>query len=237
MRLLHGLFTPFKDFLFTSQCFHCGGDLEEDENRICSNCWRSLTPVYPDDHTYRVMVERFAAGGIVDRFVPLYYFEKGKVLQHLAHGLKYDEITSFGVELGSMIGISLRDQDVGAGLIIPVPLNKRKERERGYNQSDYIARGVADVLHLPVLPHAVKRVKYTVTQTHLNADQRKENVADAFIVRDRDRRAIRDATILLVDDIITTGSTIQEIGRVLKDHGARTIIAASAGLAKLGEDT
>jgi ComF family protein len=183
------------------------------------------------------MVERFAVEGIVDRFVPLYYFEKGKVLQHLAHGLKYDEITAFGVELGVMIGNALRDLDVNADLIIPVPLNRRKERERGYNQSDFIAHGVSSVLNIPVFPRAVKRVKYTVTQTHLNADQRKENVAEAFSVRDRDRRAVHNAAIMLVDDIITTGSTIQEMGRVLKENGARTIIAASAGLAKLGEDT
>lgn len=236
MQIFNRLFAPFTDFLFTTQCFHCGTDLTEDENRICLNCWRSLTPVHTDDHTYQVMVHRFAVEEIVDRFVPLYYFEKGKVLQHLAHFLKYDEITAFGFELGTKIGDELKRRGISADLIIPVPLNRRKERERGYNQSDFIACGVSDVLNIPVFSHAVQRVKYTVTQTHLNADQRKENVADAFSVRDRNRRAIHDAVILLVDDIITTGSTIQEIGRVLKENGARTIIAASAGLAKLGED-
>lgn len=237
MRLLQRMIAPVKDFLFTAQCFHCGNDLADDENRICMNCWRSLTPVHTDDHTYCVMVERFAVEGIVDRFVPLYYFEKGKVLQHLAHFLKYDEITALGFELGTKIGEDLQRQGISADAIIPVPLNKRKERERGYNQSDCIAQGVSRVLNIPVFPHAVKRVKYTVTQTHLNADQRKENVADAFSIRDGDCRVIHDAAIVLVDDIITTGSTIQEIARVLKENGARTIIAASAGLAKLGEDT
>ncbi|MHB1050878.1 MAG: ComF family protein [Bacteroidota bacterium] len=236
MNIITSTINAFKDFLFLTQCFHCGASLSDNEERICRTCWESLTPVCSDDYTFTVMTDRFRAGGIVDEFVPLYYFEKGKVLQHLAHALKYEEISRFGYELGIQIGHGVQGMGCTAELIIPVPLNKRKERERGYNQSDFIARGVAHVLGLPVLPTAVKRVKYTVTQTHLNADQRKENIADAFIVHPKYTGRIKDASVMIVDDIITTGSTIQELGRVLKENGALKIIAASAGLAKLGED-
>jgi ComF family protein len=236
MNIITSTVNAFKDFLFLTQCFHCGAPLSDNEERICRQCWVSLTPVRNNDYTFTVMTDRFRAGGIVDEFVPLYYFEKGKVLQHLAHALKYEEITRFGHDLGIQIGNVLQEKGCTADMIIPVPLNKRKERERGYNQSDFIARGVARVLGLPVLSKAVKRVKYTVTQTHLNADERKENIADAFIVHQKYTGRIRDASVMVVDDIITTGSTIQELGKVLKENGARTIIAASAGLAKLGED-
>lgn len=224
---------PLKDFLFVTTCFHCGEPLKERERRICQHCWNSLTIVGRDDYTFRVLQERFSAGGMVDDVVTLYYFEKGKLLQNLAHSLKYEEITAFGYDLGVRLSEKLRDKNIEA--IIPVPLNKRKERERGYNQSDFIAKGISDVLKIPFLGKVVQRVKYTVTQTHLNAEQRKENIAEAFTVASS--YPLKDKTILLVDDIITTGSTIQEVAKVLKESGAFKIIAGSAGLAKLGEDS
>lgn len=236
MNLAASILDPLKDFFFLAACFHCGNRLNDGESRVCTQCWSSLTPVRSNDFTFRVMVERFREAGIIDAFVPLYYFEKGKVLQSLAHALKYEEITSFGKELGVKIGERLQQRRIAADAVIPVPLNKRKERERGYNQSEFIARGVSNVMRIPVLPHAVRRVKYTVTQTQLNADERKENIADAFVVDADSCSHVRDKVVIIVDDVITTGSTIQEAGKVLKNAGAKMIVAASAGLATLGED-
>ena len=224
---------PLQDFLFVTECLHCGARLNNDERRVCNDCWDSLSKVSENDYTYRIVVERFREGKVIDDFVTLFYFEKGKLLQTLAHSLKYDEGTAFGFELGVRLGKTISDKTINC--IIPVPLNKRKERERGYNQSDWIAKGIASVINVPVLPNAVCRTRYTVTQTHLNAEERKKNIADAFEITNAD--AIREKNILLVDDIVTTGSTIQEISRVLKKAGAKHITAGSAGLAKLGEDS
>jgi len=221
-----------KDFLFVTTCFHCNEQLKNDEQRICHRCWNELSFVGEDDYTYKVLQERFAMENAVDEFYTLYYFEKGKLLQSLAHSLKYEEITSFGFELGQRLSVKIRSKHID--FIVPVPLNKRKERERGYNQSDFIAHGLASVIHVPVMTNLVQRVKYTITQTHLNAEQRKSNIAEAFAVKNGD--TIHGKNILIVDDIITTGSTIQELGKVLKAGGAKMIIAGSAGLAKLGEN-
>lgn len=210
--------------------------MSEGEDRLCASCWNSLTPVRSTDHTFTVMTDRFRSAGIIDTFVPLYYFEKHHALQSLAHSLKYGEITAFGTELGKKLGRKLKEEKISADAVMPVPLNKRKERERGYNQSSFIARGVAEELSVPVFSNIVSRKKYTVTQTRLTADERKENLADAFAVHQRRAAQLHRATIIIVDDIITTGSTIQEMGKLLKEHGVRTVIAASAGLAKLGED-
>ncbi len=236
MNFANSIVHPIKDFFFLTTCFHCGNRLSDGESRVCAQCWSSLTPVLKSDYTFHVMVERFLESGIIDEFIPLYYFEKGKVLQSLAHSMKYEEITSFGKELGEKIGTALKEKQLEADVVIPVPLNKRKERERGYNQSEFIAKGVSSVLGIPVVSHAIRRVKYTVTQTQLNADERKENIADAFVVDERSKGQVRGKVAIIVDDVITTGSTIQEAGKVLKNSGARRIIAASAGLAKLGED-
>lgn len=226
------IFQPIKDFLFTVECFHCGERLHDSESRICQQCWSSLSKVGENDFTFRVLKDRFSEGKVVDDFVTLYYFEKNKLLQSLAHSLKYEEVTAFGFELGVQLAEKL--QNIEFDCIIPVPLNKRKERERGYNQSDFVAQGIASVIKVPVISDIVHRIKYTVTQTKLNAEQRKENLAEAFQVMNSVR--IQNKSILIVDDIITTGSTIQELAKVLKNSGATNIIAGSAGLAKLGED-
>ncbi len=224
---------PLQDFLFVTECLHCGVRLNNDERRVCSACWDSLSKVNEHDYTYKILVERFREGKAIDDFVTLFYFEKRKLLQTLAHSLKYDEGTAFGFELGIRLGKKLVGKNIDR--IIPVPLNKRKERERGYNQSEWIAKGIASIINVPVLPNAVCRTRYTITQTHLNAEERKKNIANAFEVTGVD--AIRGKNILLVDDIVTTGSTIQEIAHVLKQAAVSTITAGSAGLAKLGEDS
>jgi ComF family protein len=223
---------PLHDFLFVTECLHCGVRLNNDEQRVCSNCWNSLSKVSQNDYTYKILTERFREGGVIDDFVSLFYFEKGKLLQTLAHSLKYDEGTAFGFELGVRFGEKVTGKTIDC--IIPVPLNKRKERERGYNQSDWIAKGISSIINVPVHPNIVRRSRYTETQTHLNAEERKKNIADAFVITETN--SVRGKNILLVDDIVTTGSTIQEIARVLKNAETKWITAGSAGLAKLGED-
>jgi ComF family protein len=225
---------PLKDFLFVTSCFHCRTPLKDGESRLCTDCWRSLTPVGSNDYTFHVLRGRFAENDYIADLISLYYFEKGKVLQSLMHSLKYEEVTSFGVELGERLGREIQKRGISSDFVIPVPLNKQKLRERGYNQSDFIAKGMSSVLGIPVRTDLVRRTRYTVTQTHLNALERKENVANAFELPHPEQ--IRLRSFFIVDDVITTGSTIQEIGKILKAAGAEKIIAASAGLAKLGED-
>lgn len=224
---------PVKDFLFTTECFHCRTPLSDAESRICHHCWNSLTIVNENDFTMNVLRDRFREGGVIDDVVVMWYFERGKLLQTVAHSLKYEEVTALGIELGTRLAAKLRGKIIDG--IIPVPLNKRKERERGYNQAEMIARGISSVLNTPVLTKTLCRIKYTATQTQLNAEQRKSNIAEAFTVIDDTQ--IKRGRLLLVDDIITTGSTIQEAAKTLINAGAKSVTAGSAGLAKLGEDS
>ncbi|NUN69599.1 MAG: ComF family protein [Bacteroidetes bacterium] len=230
--ILHSILTPFRDLLFVADCLHCGTPLRDGDRRVCRQCWDSLTPVRGGDHTLEVLRARFAAGGAIDGLEALCYFEKGGLLQSLAHALKYGEVTALGYELGYRLGAIVPPGSTD--LIIPVPLNKRKERERGYNQSDWIGKGLSERTGIPFRTDIVRRRRYTVTQTHLNAQERKKNIADAFEVVLP--QAVQHASCIIVDDIITTGSTIQELAAVLKQAGAARIVAAAAGLARLGED-
>lgn len=231
---IRSILQPLKDFLFVTSCFSCRTPLTDTESRLCSRCWKSLAPVGESDYTFKVLSQRFAENDNLSGLIALYYFEKGKVLQTVMHSLKYEEITSFGVELGERLGREIQKRGISCDAVIPVPLNKQKLRERGYNQSDFIAKGMSSVIGIPVHASLVRRARYTETQTQLNAQERKENVANAFELTHPEQ--VRSRSFFVVDDVITTGSTIMEIGRVLKAAGAEKIIAASAGLAKLGED-
>ena len=227
--------SPVKDFFFPPLCFSCNNRLADTESRVCHTCWQSIEKIHPDDHTAHVMHKRFLEDGSVDEFYSCYYFQEGGVFQKLVHSLKYDAITTFGIELGRHIGATMNAQtDVCAiDALVPVPLYKLKQRERGYNQSESLCQGIAQVLHRPVALSLVKRLKNTVSQTHLSAEERNQNVGDAFEVSPLKRHLVQGKTLLIVDDVITTGSTIQSVARVLKSAGAARVIAASAAIAKL----
>lgn len=226
---------PAKDFFFPPICFSCNNRLADAESRVCSACWQLIEKVHPDDHTVHVVRGRFLAEGYIDEFYSCYYFQEGGVFQKLVHSLKYNAITAFGVELGTHIGVVLKEKTEVSSIdaIIPIPLHKLKQRERGYNQSEYLCRGIARVLKRPVASFLVKRSKNTVSQTHLSAEERNQNVGDAFEIPGDRRLFVDGKTLLIIDDVITTGSTIQAVARVLKEAGAAKVIAASAALAKL----
>ena len=114
-------------------------------------------------------------------------------------------------------------------MIIPIPLHQLKKAERGYNQAYYIAKGVGSKLKVRVSDRAVKRIKYTESQTTMNLNEREENISGAFKVRNQ--KAVRGKSILLLDDVITTGATISECGKKLLEAGAAKISAASIAIA------
>lgn len=234
-RLVLTVASPLKDFFFPPACFTCSNRLADTESRVCNSCWISIESIHNADYTVQVLRERFSTEGSIDEFYSCYYFQDSGVFQKIVHSLKYDSITAFGVELGIHVGRMLMKQIDGNSIdaLIPIPLHKLKQRERGYNQSEFLCKGISRVLHCPVELSLVTRSKNTVSQTHLNAEERKENVGDAFEISSDKRDFVAGKTFLVVDDVITTGSTIQSVARVLKDAGAEKVIAASAALAKL----
>ena len=114
-------------------------------------------------------------------------------------------------------------------LIIPIPLHQLKKAERGYNQSFYIAKGLGEILNVTASDRIVKRRKYTESQTTMTLVERQENISDAFKIRNK--KIINGKVILLIDDVITTGATISECGKILLDSGAKKIFAASIAIA------
>ncbi len=144
-------------------------------------------------------------------------YDKRGDIQALLHALKYGGLRRLGVELGRLAAASFDPTPYHA--LLPVPLHPRRLRQRGYNQAEAIAEGVAEATGLPLVPApAVVRVRATRTQTGFNLFQRGENMREAFRVAEP--AAVAGKRLLLVDDVMTTGATLFELHRMLHAAGA-----------------
>ena len=235
-RYLYSVVRPLLEFIYPPTCFVCEALMDGGESRVCPSCWSSVKHLTNGDTLYREMLERLTGQPTshISHLISLYHFERDGAIQSIIHQLKYDSITSLGVELGRKLGEKLRDEFDGVHVdgIIPVPLHPTKLRERGYNQSEYIARGIGQVTGLPVHASLLKRHKYTSSQTQLSAVERKENVGDAFTLHRRAKTDVEGKTFLIVDDVITTGATIEACAQALMESGAVSAFVGSVALAE-----
>jgi ComF family protein len=170
----------------------------------------------------------------VSALASCFLFEKAGKMQDIVHLLKYRGMMSIGVELGRMLGQKILDEGRfdPSSVLAPVPLHRLKRRERGFNQSELICRGVSAITGMPLRNDLLIRRSNTRSQTKLTLEERKENVKNAFEVNEKKRKAVRDADIILVDDVITTGSTIEAGAKTLLTAGAARVFAASIALAE-----
>jgi ComF family protein len=226
------VFLPLLDFFYPPVCLSCNQLLPDGRQHVCDQCWNSIQRVERSLELYQETRGKLFASGAVDELVASFVFEKGGSFQHIAHALKYSGVQSLGIELGHRLGGVIIDWGLRADYVVPIPLHKRKLRERGYNQAELIARGVSVATSIPVKTGIVLRKRFTQTQTALSLEERQKNVKDAFELRVSDFSDIRDKAFILVDDVITTGATIEACGRELRQAGASCIIAASSALAQ-----
>jgi ComF family protein len=145
------------------------------------------------------------------------------VVRELIHRLKYDKDTSLRHVLGQWLVVAARDPrlvGVGFDALVPVPLHPAREREREFNQAVLLAETVSPLLEMPVR-RVLRRVRFTETQTHFDRTKRMENLHDAFVPAKN--AVVTNQNLLLVDDVFTTGSTVNECARVLRGAGARSV--------------
>jgi len=176
-------------------------------------------------------LDRLPVGrGAVDRAFALWVFDKKGTLQAVQHTFKYENRPRYGVPLGRLTGTAYEKHHPTAGLdgIVPIPLHYMRKLERGYNQSRMLAEGVADALDRPLRTDLLSRPNPTRSQTNLSRKERWKNVRDAF-------SASEDAAAghwLLIDDILTTGSTAVAGAQALRDAGADEVSLATLALAR-----
>jgi ComF family protein len=226
------VFLPLLDFFYPPVCLSCNQLLPDGRDPVCEQCWNSIRRVDRELELYQETRGKLLASKQIDDLVASFVFEKEGSFQHIAHALKYSGVQSLGIELGRRLGTVINDWGLRADYLVPIPLHKRKLRERGYNQAELIARGVSAATKIPVRAGLVARKRFTQTQTALSLEDRQKNVKDAFELRASDSSEIKDKTFVLIDDVITTGATIEACGRELRQAGASCIIAASSALAQ-----
>ena len=216
-KLKETVYNPLLSFIFPSSCAVCTGILQPTEHIVCSRCLARLTPLSPD--IQKRLKDEIQPAAFDELFVAL---EFGPVFQQLIHLLKYQRYLSLARVFAHFL-FPLLSGPYDA--IIAVPLNPRRERERGYNQSALICRQLSKLSGWPLDTEILKRTRNTPSQTKLNRVQRKENMRNAFVCQ----KEVKGMSFLLVDDVITTGSTLNACAETLKKAGAVTTdIAAIA---------
>lgn len=215
------------DFFLPRFCPGCNTKLSPQDKPVCKDCLGSI--LIADKNLLQYEFDRkFRSENIIEDFYSAFVFETEKTLQHIIHALKYGRQFRLGIFLGELLAKDIKSKNWQIDLIVPVPIHHLKKAERGFNQSDFIAKGLSNSLGNPYSTKSIKRIRYTESQTGLNLDERAENVAEAFKIRNS-KKIIRK-TILLVDDVITTGATMLECGKELVNAEAKSVYACSVGI-------
>lgn len=222
-RILHSIFHLF----FPHICIGCGSDLVGRKNFLCIQCLNDLpeTNFHPheDNPVEKIFWGRLPLTNATSHF----YFSKGGVMQRLMHQLKYKGNQELGLQLGKIMGAGLKNVQrfSDTEVLIPIPLFHAKERRRGYNQSVLICNGLAEILNIPVLEGIVVRIQDTETQTKKSRTERWKNMEGMF--RLENAAAIAGKHVLLVDDVITTGATLEACSSELMKAGCSSVSIAT----------
>ena len=212
-------------------CEGCSKPLIMGEEVLCIGCALQLPETnyhhIPDNET----ALRFAGRIPFIQATTLAYFTNEGILQHLIHGLKYGNKKQTGIYLGRLLGEKIRAAawEPAIDMIIPVPLHIAKQARRGYNQSHLIAEGLSEGLHIPANNHILERIRDTESQTHKSRAERVNNMADAFRIKNKD--TLKGKHILICDDVLTTGATIEACALALMQEESIKISVATIGIA------
>lgn len=201
---------------FPHHCAGCGNELTKSEGSVCTRCYAHMP------HTgFTALagnpVEKIFYGRLpVQAAASAFYFSKHALLQRLIHQLKYHSRTDVGLQLGRWMGLLLAQTQRfnHIQVLVPMPLYPDKALQRGYNQATILCRGMAEILGLPIEENAIQRQYYTDSQTRKGRKERWLNVEKSFVVADADKLAHKH--ILLVDDVVTTGATLDACGQALR---------------------
>jgi len=214
---------------FPELCVTCETRLISQEKFLCINCWHDM-PVTNFHLLKDNKVAQLFWGRANIEFATSYFsYKKGSRYQQLIHYIKYKGLKELGFETGRRFGLILLDTEImkSVDLIVPVPLHPKKERKRGFNQSYWIAKGIENATDKPLISDNLFRKVFSSTQTKKNRFERWKNVEDIFGVNRPEE--FKNKHILLVDDVVTTGSTLEACAiQLLKIENTTVSIATLA---------
>jgi ComF family protein len=227
MNTLSEIKEAFIHLLYPHICAGCGSDLLSAHNLICLNCLQALPEtqfhLFPGNPVETAFYGRLP----VQHATAQYYFTKESLMQILLHELKYKGNKKLGIFLGRLMGEQMMQAERFAGVdaLVPLPLHASREKKRGFNQAELICKGMASVWDKPVLNQLVLRNTNTESQTKKGRIDRWKNMEGKFEIKDPSMLSAQH--ILLVDDVITTGATLEACGQSLLDAGLEKLSVAT----------
>jgi ComF family protein len=223
-----------KDFIglfYPEVCLCCGEELGVKEEFVCTMCMYKLPKTNFHKTQNNPLAKVFWGRVELDSVAAYCHYQKGNTVQELVHEIKYNGKKELGVYLGKHYGFDLKGFEVfnKVDALVYIPLHPKKLKKRGYNQSAYFAEGLSQSMGVPILHNAISRIKNTDTQTRKSRYERWENVEGIFKVEMATE--LKGKHVLLVDDVITTGSTIEACAHELIKAGVGKVSVAAIGSA------
>lgn len=223
MKTLQHIGRSFAHLFFPQVCYGCGSDLVMHQQLLCLQCLHQLPYTSFQLHAGNPVEKKFWGRLPVVHAAGIFYLTKDSMLERLLYQLKYKGKKETGTWCGRLMGQALQHTSFsGVDALVPLPLFPEKERKRGYNQATLLCEGMAAEMNKPVWKQAVQRSSSTQTQTRKNRIERWENMQGRFVVHDAAKVSGRH--VLLVDDVITTGATLEACGMALTAAGAQVSI-------------
>lgn len=217
-------------WVFPRNCTCCSRHLFKYEKGICSICMAQL-PIFNNiQQSTEILHDRTMGRVQLQQAFSWLKFYRGGPTQKILHAIKYKGKSSLAVELGQQIGQFVNEYlEVNNNtFLVPVPLHPLKQQMRGFNQSEKLADGISKVTQIPVLPKALQRTEFHLSQTQKGKDARWEEIKNDFHANIDE---VRGRDIILVDDVCTSGSTIEACAKALIDKDVRTISLMTLAIA------
>ncbi len=221
------------NFVSPKKCTICGCRLSIGEEVMCYACNAHLPRTHFSKDPYENYMAKLFWGQIpIEKATALFFYEPRSEVSRIIHSMKYFDHPETGESMGRIVAEEVAADGFFNGIdaIVPIPLAKKRQRQRGYNQSHEIAIGIRGVTKLPILNRCVKRKTFSMSQTKMNRPQRMENVEEAFELLDAQQ--IAGKHILIVDDVVTTGATVISCARELAKAGGVRFSVLSLGMTK-----
>ncbi|MGQ0740219.1 MAG: ComF family protein [Bacteroidota bacterium] len=200
--------------LFPHVCTGCGSDILNEESVLCMRCMDAMPETSFELHPGNPVEKTFWGRLQLAAATAQFYFTKESLMQHLMHQFKYKGNKDLGFQLGRIMGEQIKKSGrFETDALVPLPLFPAKEKRRGYNQATMLCEGMAETMKIPVLDKVITRPQHTETQTKKGRIERWKNMEGKFVLINQD--TIRNKHLLLVDDVVTTGATLEACGNEL----------------------